>query len=232
MVYILHLCDDFHSISVYSDFISIEGDFHFCLILQLASPGRGQNGKLHWIAVDQLVTKYAFQTSLKAPSSPNCVNLLPAVHAKTDKRWQSSFEYFASHPSLLHWFTYLINMPPTVCFLHLAVVSIEASVRPANEFCLLFRAVLIAKPETIESINCAFSPLNHVVYNPLHPVPSSFHNPYIFKWSFTKAGRNGVQKWILAVAKDPHWCTRPVLNSDAKWQRLCETPGRDGGIKW
>ena len=152
---------------------------------------------MHWIAVDQLVTKYAFPTSLKAPSSPNCVNLLPAVHAKTDKRWQSSFEYFASHPSLLHWFTYLINMPPTVRFLHLAVVSMEASVGPTNEFCLLFCAVLIAKPETIESINGAFNPLNHVVYNPLHPVPSSFHNPCNFKWSFTKAAKMGSKNEYL-----------------------------------
>ena len=71
-------------------------------------------------------------------------------------------------------------MASTMRFLHLAVVSIEASVRPANEFYLLIFAVLVAKPETIESINGVFNPLNHVVLNPPASLLSSFHNPSQF----------------------------------------------------
>ena len=134
---------------------------------------------------------------------------LPAVH---DNRWQSPFEYFASPP----WPKYLIDMATTVRFLHLAVVPIQASVRPANEFNLLVFAVLVAKPETIESINGVFNPLNHMVYNPPASFLSSFHNPSQFQVKVHPDEQNKVRKWILVVAENPYSEPRQVFILEAK----------------
>ena len=145
----------------------------------------GPNCKLHQINWWQIMPSKPFWKILAAlilsTSTPLCV----AWMTKGDKVLLN-----ISHPSQRP--TYLIDMPPTVRLLHFAVVSIEASVRPANEFCLLFFTVLIAKPATIESINGAFNPLNHAVDILSSSVPSSFHNPHNFKWSLTKAS----QKWV------------------------------------
>ena len=100
-------------------------------------------------------------------------------------------------------------------FLHLTVVSMEASVGSTNEFCLLVLAVLVAKPETIEGINGAFNPLNHAVSK---PSILSRHHFIIFTISREPSlgpAKLGLQM-ISCGAEHPLVLTRTIFSLEAK----------------
>ena len=170
----------------------------FVFIYSYRSPGGcGQNGKLHWINWWQSM-----------PSKPlwklQAVLILSAYSPPCMQSWTIGDKVLLNilHPTppFYHRPTYLVNMPPTVRFLHFAVVPIEASVGPANEFYLLLITVLIAKPETIESINGVFSPLNHAVYYPpSSPARHHFIIPAISSEASPRrariGSRNGSLRW-------------------------------------